>query len=140
MLVIPVHPACATVELTLITQGNIKKKSFLGVNATQEQNLAPFCYKQNKCTGVWLSVFHIRNATQCNILCCHTGELNLALFSFPMLAGVKNKKQQLYLIRATKAVRDNKGTRLSAKQPARRFHRLNKAPLGAPAEERFMDF
>lgn len=34
MLVIPVHPACATVELTLITQGNIKKKSFLGVNAT----------------------------------------------------------------------------------------------------------
>lgn len=28
------HPACAAVELPLITQGNIKKKSFLGVNPT----------------------------------------------------------------------------------------------------------
>lgn len=44
--VIPVHPACAAVDLMIISEGSVKKKSsFLGGNATWEQNLSPFFYK-----------------------------------------------------------------------------------------------
>lgn len=44
--VIPVLPACAAVDLMIISGGSVKKKlSFLGGNAAWEQNESPYFYK-----------------------------------------------------------------------------------------------
>lgn len=44
--VIPVLPACAAVDLMIISGGSVKKKlSFLGGNAAWEQNVSPYFYK-----------------------------------------------------------------------------------------------
>lgn len=59
--VIPVHSACAAIELTLITEDSIIKKSFLGVNATWKQLFAEFFYKWS--VDVWLYLFNIYNVS-----------------------------------------------------------------------------
>lgn len=59
--VIPVHSAYAAIELTLITEDSVTKKSFLGVNATGKQPFAEFSYKWS--VDVWLYLFNIYNVS-----------------------------------------------------------------------------
>lgn len=59
--VIHVHFAYAAVELTLITDGNVKKKSCLGINTAWKQPFAEFLYKWS--VDVWLYLFNIYNVS-----------------------------------------------------------------------------